>query len=80
MALPIYLQIPPLTFDKFSKNKRLLPGVYELFPPLVVGLSDTSYFGLGGQRSFPLLNSWRVMSKATKFGVLITSGMYFMKM
>ena len=47
------------------------------FNPIVVGLFDSTIL-VGGQKSPPLPNSLLVIGRATKFGVLKASGMYFL--
>ena len=46
--------------------------------PIVVGLFDSTILVGGGAKKPPLPNSLLVIGRATKFGVLKASGMYFL--
>ena len=48
------------------------------FNPIVVGLFDSTILVGGGATKPPLPNSLLVIGRATKFGVLKASGMYFL--
>ena len=47
------------------------------FNPIVVGLFDSTIL-VGGGKKAPLPNSLLVIDRATKFGMLKASGMYFL--
>ena len=66
---PGYLQILQLHFSPIE--------VLSLFNPIVVGLFDSTIL-VGGGKKAPLTNSSLVIGRATKFGVLKASGMYFL--
>ena len=50
----------------------------ETFNPIVVGLFDSTILVGGGAKKPPLPTSLLVIDRATKFGVLKASGMYFL--
>ena len=51
----------------------------EVLNPIVVGLFDSTILVGGGKKAPPpLANSLLVIDRATKFGVLKASGMYFL--
>ena len=51
---------------------------FSVVNPIVVGLFDSTILVGGGAKKPPLPNSLLVISRATKFGVLKASGMYFL--
>ena len=55
----------------------LLP-LSTVFNPIVVGLFDSTILVGGGGKKPPLPNSSLAIGRATKFGVLKASGMYFL--
>ena len=50
----------------------------DFINPIVVGLFDSTILVGGGAKKPPLPNSLLVIDRATKFGVLKASGMYFL--
>ena len=60
----------------FAKFLEILGGFY--LNPIVVGLFDSTILVGGGKKAPPLPNSLLVIGRATKFGVLKASGMYFL--
>ena len=64
---------------RMNGNMLVLSQVAVFFNPIVVGLFDSTILVGGGAKKPPLSNSLLVIDRATKFGVLKASGMYFLK-
>ena len=59
-------------------SKVLIMSFFVKLNPIVVGLFDSTILVGGGAKKPPLPNSLLVIDRATKFGVLKASGMYFL--